>query len=253
MSDHPSATVYANGRILTMERGVETHEALGVRDGRVVARGDAADVRRAVGRGAQEVDLRGGTVMPGIVDTHPHVVHFGLIEGPLVDLKDATSHAVIVARIAARARTTPKGEWIMCSPIGEPHYSSATRGATWAGGCRIARPRPRDDGPSRLDTGLGAGHPERHAQLGRAGAARAQARDARPGGARVDREGRVRGPDRDPPRLGHQLLHRRPLHELTALSDALSMDTAVGHGARAAGYAAMGVTTAYEGHVMDAA
>jgi len=122
MSDHPSATVYANGRILTMERGLETHEVLGVRDGRVVARGDAADVRRAVGRGAQEVDLRGGTVMPGIVDTHPHVVHFGLIEGPLVDLKDATSHAVIVARIAARARTTPKGEWIMCSPIGEPHY-----------------------------------------------------------------------------------------------------------------------------------
>jgi predicted amidohydrolase YtcJ len=117
-----AATVYVNGRVLTLEAGVAPCEALGVCDGRVVARGAAGDVRRTVGKGAEEVDLRGGTLMPGIVDTHPHVVHFGLIEGPLVDLKDATSHADIVARIAARARTTPKGEWIMCSPIGEPHY-----------------------------------------------------------------------------------------------------------------------------------
>lgn len=116
------ATVYVNGRVLTLEAGAGPCEALGVRDGRVVARGAAGDVRRAVGTGAAEIDLRGGTLMPGIVDTHPHVVHFGLIEGPLVDLKDATSHADVVERIAARARTTPKGEWIMCSPVGEPHY-----------------------------------------------------------------------------------------------------------------------------------
>lgn len=117
-----SATVYVNGRILTMEAGLETYDALGIRDGRIVARGDAAAVRRAVGAGAEEVNLRGATVMPGLVDTHPHVVHFGLLEAPLVDLKDATSHADIVARIAERARTTPRGEWIMCTPVGEPHY-----------------------------------------------------------------------------------------------------------------------------------
>jgi predicted amidohydrolase YtcJ len=123
MSDeNPAATVYANGRILTMEEDGAVHAALGVRDGRVVARGDAADVRRAVGAAAAEVDLRGASLMPGIVDTHPHVLHFGLLEGPCVDLKDAISHADIVARIAERARTTPKGEWIMTTPVGEPHY-----------------------------------------------------------------------------------------------------------------------------------
>ncbi len=120
--DTPRATVYVNGRILTMENGASTFAALGVRDGRVVARGDAADVRRAVGAGAAEVDLRGASLMPGIVDTHPHLFHFGLIEGAAVDIKDAGSHADIVARIAARARTTPKGEWIMTTPVGEPHY-----------------------------------------------------------------------------------------------------------------------------------
>jgi predicted amidohydrolase YtcJ len=120
--DAPQATVYVNGRILTMEHGVSYFDALGVRDGRVAARGGAADVRRAVGAGAAEVDLRGASLMPGIIDTHPHLFHFGLIEGAAVDIKEAVSHADIVARIAARARTTPKGEWIMTTPVGEPHY-----------------------------------------------------------------------------------------------------------------------------------
>ena len=111
-----------NGRILTMETGDPVHEAIGVRDGRVVAVGAVADVRSAVGPGAQEVDLRGASLMPGIVDTHPHVIHFGVIEGACVDIKDAVSHADIVARIAARVATTPKGEWIMTTPVGEPHY-----------------------------------------------------------------------------------------------------------------------------------
>jgi predicted amidohydrolase YtcJ len=121
----PAATVYSNGRILTMESADAArgdHEALGVCDGRVIARGAATDVRRAVGAGAAEVDLRGATLMPGIVDTHPHVIHFGLIEGPCVDIKDAKSHADIVSRIRERAASTPKGEWIMTTPVGEPHY-----------------------------------------------------------------------------------------------------------------------------------
>jgi predicted amidohydrolase YtcJ len=99
-----AATVYVNGRVLTMEAGDPTYEVLGVRDG----------------RGAVEVDLRGAALMPGIVDTHPHVIHFGLIEGPCVDIKDAVSHDDIVSRIAARAATVPKGEVNGCCPISCP-------------------------------------------------------------------------------------------------------------------------------------
>ncbi len=122
MSETGTATVYRGGRVLTMETGEPVHDALGMRDGRVVAVGDLADVRRAVGPAPVEVDLRGAVVMPGIVDTHPHVIHFGMIEGACVDIKDAVSHDDIVGRIAARAAATPKGDWIMTTPVGEPHY-----------------------------------------------------------------------------------------------------------------------------------
>ena len=29
------------------------------------------------GKGAREIDLDGATVLPGLIDTHPHLLHFG--------------------------------------------------------------------------------------------------------------------------------------------------------------------------------
>ena len=96
--------------------------ALVVRDGRIVACGSDADMRSMAGAAADVVDLQGATVLPGLVDTHPHLFHFSVLEYPLVKLWDATSHDDIVARIRERAAATPPGEWIMATPIGEPHY-----------------------------------------------------------------------------------------------------------------------------------
>ncbi|MDO3635349.1 amidohydrolase [Mycolicibacterium arseniciresistens] len=95
---------------------------MAVTEGRITAVGDDAAVRRAAGPDADVVDLDGATVLPGFVDTHPHLLHFGVIAEPLVDLADAVDHSDIAARITSRAQTTPVGEWIMTTPVGEPHY-----------------------------------------------------------------------------------------------------------------------------------
>ncbi len=96
--------------------------ALVVRDARVVATGSDADMRAIAGAGATTIDLDDATVLPGFVDTHPHLFHFSLLEYPLVKLWDATSHDEIARRIRERAATTPAGNWIMATPVGEPHY-----------------------------------------------------------------------------------------------------------------------------------
>jgi predicted amidohydrolase YtcJ len=115
-------TVFVNGRVRTLRDDGAPVAALVVRDGRVVASGDAADMRGVAGPAAEVVDLRGATLLPGLIDTHPHLMHFGVFASPLVDLADAVSHDDIVARIATRAATTQAGEWIMTTPVGEPHY-----------------------------------------------------------------------------------------------------------------------------------
>jgi len=98
------------------------HAALVVRDGRIAGVGSMDDMSALAGADAQSLDLAGATVMPGLVDTHPHLLHFAARRAQLVDLSDAASHGDIVARIAARAKETPKGQWIVTTPVGEPFY-----------------------------------------------------------------------------------------------------------------------------------
>jgi predicted amidohydrolase YtcJ len=111
-----------NGCIYTMDERDTVAEAVLIRDGHIVAVGPAREVERLAHPGAAAVDLRGACVLPGLIDTHPHLLHYGTLEAPLVPLWDCRSHAEIVERLTARARETEPGEWIQATPVGEPHF-----------------------------------------------------------------------------------------------------------------------------------
>lgn len=121
MSASP-ATLYSGGRVHALDGRTPATTALLVRDGRVAALGDVGALAPLAAPGTERVDLRGATLLPGLVDTHPHLLHFGAFAHPLVDLADARSHDDIVARLTAKAATTPAGDWVMATPVGEPHY-----------------------------------------------------------------------------------------------------------------------------------
>jgi hypothetical protein len=58
------------------------------------------------------IDLAGATVVPGLVDSHTHVFELGAaLES--IDLTDIATEEEAVALAAARAKTVPKGEWIV--------------------------------------------------------------------------------------------------------------------------------------------
>ena len=58
------------------------------------------------------LDLRGATVLPGLVDSHTHVVGLGEAQSQ-VDLVGVATEAEAVARVAAFAKDVPKGQWIL--------------------------------------------------------------------------------------------------------------------------------------------
>ena len=74
LSAQAGAVVLVGGIILTQDVSRPVVDATAIRDGRIVAVGSAVDVRRALGAaGAREVNLRGKTVIPGLIDAHNHV------------------------------------------------------------------------------------------------------------------------------------------------------------------------------------
>ena len=106
-------TVYAGGDILTMAgREPAYAEALAVREGKILAVGTRAEVDKAAGAGATQVDLAGKTLVPGFIDTHGHMVYFGknLMDA---DLVGSANLAELLTRLKKHAETVPKGAWIV--------------------------------------------------------------------------------------------------------------------------------------------
>lgn len=117
-----ASTLIHNAKIYCFDEDDSTADSILIQAGRVAAIGRHSDLISLTDGATEAFDLRGATVLPGLIDTHPHLLHFAARQAPLVDISDAISHDEIVSRIAARARTTPAGDWIMTTPVGEAWY-----------------------------------------------------------------------------------------------------------------------------------
>ncbi|UDF05445.1 amidohydrolase [Asticcacaulis sp. AND118] len=71
-------TVFINGKILTVDTHDAVAEAVAVKEGRIVFVGKSSDAKAHIGRRTEVVDLKGRTLMPGLVDGHMHPQSGGL-------------------------------------------------------------------------------------------------------------------------------------------------------------------------------
>ena len=86
--------------------------AVVVREGRIAYVGSDSGARALGGNGTRVIDLAGATQLPGFVDAHTHVAELGQ-SLDRVTLTGLATEAEAVERIVERARTVPKGEWIV--------------------------------------------------------------------------------------------------------------------------------------------
>ena len=108
----PADLVVTNGRIYTADGARPVVDAMAIRGGRVVFVGDRAGALALTGTNTRTLDVEGRTVIPGMTDAHAHVT--GLGQSLLnVDLVGTTSYEQVIAKVVARARNAPKGEWIV--------------------------------------------------------------------------------------------------------------------------------------------
>jgi predicted amidohydrolase YtcJ len=104
-----------NGKIVTVDAKESIVEAVAVKYGWILHVGSNEDVKACVGDDTEVIDLKGRTVIPGLIDSHCHMASTGLSKLMTVNLSEEAGVRSIVdiqARLAAKAATTPKGEWI---------------------------------------------------------------------------------------------------------------------------------------------
>jgi len=106
-------TILVNGKILTVDAQSSTREALAVRDGRIVALGTSAQMRRLAGPQSRVIDLQGRTVIPGLIDSHLHAIRAAETFATEVNWIGAASLTEALGRITAASRAMKPGAWLI--------------------------------------------------------------------------------------------------------------------------------------------
>lgn len=104
--------ILVNGRIWRGAGDPGGATAIAIRGDRIVAVGLDADILALQGPGTTVVDAGSRRVIPGLIDSHIHMVRAGLTWNQNVDWSGVRSIAEGLEAIRAKVRSTPPGTWV---------------------------------------------------------------------------------------------------------------------------------------------
>jgi predicted amidohydrolase YtcJ len=111
MTDFADA-VFVNGRITTLDRGLPQAQALAINGGAILAVGSTADVLRHAGPATQRIDLQGRRVIPGLNDSHTHLIRAGLNYNMELRWDGVPSLSDAMAMLREQVQRTPAPQWV---------------------------------------------------------------------------------------------------------------------------------------------
>ena len=112
--------VLYNGKIVTVDKDFSIAEAVAIQAGKFQKVGGNAEVRALAGPETREIDLKGHMVLPGFIDTHPHLLHAAIGRGHMVPLFGLHSIESIKKRIGDIVKSAEPGKWVVTMPVGDP-------------------------------------------------------------------------------------------------------------------------------------
>ncbi len=114
MTQTPQAPdlILTNGRFTTMDRSNPNPEAVAITAGRFSAVGDAHDIVPSAGPATRVIDLGGRRTIPGLIDSHMHIIRGGLNYNLELRWDGVPSLADAMAMLRRQAQATPPGQWV---------------------------------------------------------------------------------------------------------------------------------------------
>ena len=105
MSGKPDTILY-NGRITTLDPENPEAQAVAIADGRILATGTNDEIMR-LGNAKRKVDLNGRRVIPGLNDSHTHLIRGGLNYNMELRWENVPSLADALRMLKEQADRTP--------------------------------------------------------------------------------------------------------------------------------------------------
>ncbi|MBM3373175.1 MAG: amidohydrolase family protein, partial [Betaproteobacteria bacterium] len=134
-------TILVNGKIATVDDRLSMVQAIAIEDRRVIATGSNEAIRKLATPSTRLIDLRGRTVIPGLIDNHSHWIRAA--EHDELRFDGITTRAQALKLLTERVASRKPGEWIVVlGGWSEEQFKDEPRGFTRAELDRIAPNHP---------------------------------------------------------------------------------------------------------------
>jgi predicted amidohydrolase YtcJ len=104
--------VLFNGKVTTLDRQTPAATALAIRDRRFAAVGGDDEVMRLAGASTRRIDLKGRRAIPGLIDSHMHVIREGLNYNMELRWDGVRSLADAMRMLKDQVDRTPAPQWV---------------------------------------------------------------------------------------------------------------------------------------------
>ena len=110
----PADIVLRGGNIITVDNDWSIAHAAAIGGGKFLAVGSDAQMASFIGPNTQVIELGGKTVVPGLIDSHLHLLLHAL-NGPQMQLLGSKSIADVQKAVGERVTRTEAGKWVTAS------------------------------------------------------------------------------------------------------------------------------------------
>ena len=103
--------VIHNGPIYTVDNNNPRVEAVAIKNGKIIFAGSKTEALKRVGSRTRTLDLQGKTLIPGLIESHAHLMNLGYSKLNL-DLSGVKSYDAVIQMVVEAVSHAEPGEWV---------------------------------------------------------------------------------------------------------------------------------------------
>lgn len=104
--------ILLNGRFTTLDKSKPTATAVAIADSQFIAVGSDSEISQLASDSTRTVDLKGRSVLPGLIDNHLHIIRGGLNFNMELRWDGVRSLATAMEMLKAQVAITPPPQWV---------------------------------------------------------------------------------------------------------------------------------------------
>ena len=107
----PTLIVF-NAKVHTLDNANTIAEAIAVQNGKIIKVGKSSSILKLKTKNTKLVDAKGKTIVPGIFDSHMHIIRGGRFYNTELRWDGVRSLKRALTMLKEQAQRTPEGQWV---------------------------------------------------------------------------------------------------------------------------------------------